>query len=149
MTNDRKIAPDLVRKDFAGQFTSQYFVKLPEWAVADDLKDPSIWSKVQCSRNPLQVHDALYMVGFASKFAVEARVVQALGSGAVLALQKIVHFPERLTPLFSDDKYRVVWAVQGFAVERLADGMRVGGDFGSEALAVRYISQQHAVRVPT
>ena len=117
--------------------------------MADDLKDPSIWVWVQKGRTPLRVHEALYMVGFANKFAVEARVVQAKAAAAVLALQKIIHFPERLTPLFSDDKYRVVWSVKGFAVERLVDGVRVGNDFGSEELAVRHIQQQHVTRVHT
>lgn len=147
MTTERKITPDLVTLDVAGMATSHYHVNLPEWAVADDLKDPAIWSRVQTTRTPLRVHDSLYIVGFANKFAVEARVVQVSSDAAVLALQKIIHFPERLTPLFSDDQYRVVWSIKGFAVERISDGRRIGNDFGSEGLAIRHIQQQHAQRV--
>lgn len=147
MSHLRNIDPDNVKLDFGGQCTSRWFVRLPEWAVADDMKDPAIWSRVQGSRVPLRVHDELYIVGFGAAFAVEARVIQATSQAAVLALQKIISFPERLTPLFADESYRVVWTVEGFAVERKADGARIGGTFGSEQLAIRQVASQYPVSV--
>ena len=145
MSHLRKIDPAHVQLDFGGHCTSQWFVRLPEWAVADDMKDPSLWSRVQATRSPLRVHDELYIVGFAAAFAVEARVIQATNAAAVLALQKIISFPERLTPLFADESYRVVWTVEGFGVERKSDSARIGGTFGSEQLAIRHISAQYPV----
>jgi hypothetical protein len=140
MISNTKVDPSLVSLDQDGFYTQRWFVRLPRGMVADDLKDPEIWSHVTGRQDkPIRKHDYIYIVGNSEEFAVEARVTNASLAGLVLALVKVIHYPERLTPLFSDDSYRVVWATSGYIVERIADGFQVGGPFGSEGLAIRHL----------
>lgn len=136
------ISPGNVNIDGAGYVTRSWFVRLPKGMVADDLKEPKIWRDVQTQMNKaLRKHDVVYAVGFGEDFAVEARVVDATREAVVLGGMKIIKFLERLTPLFADETYRVVWTGTGFAVERIADGARMGETFGSEALAIRHLKE--------
>lgn len=143
-----EIDPQNVLLDSSGHCTRRWFVRLPEGVVADDLKDPAIWVRVQSDRHKaLHRHDHLYLVEFGESFAVEARVTDATRSAAVLALQKIISFPARLTPLFSDDAYKIDWCHSGYAVKRRSDGIQLGGFFGSEALAIHHLHGLYPVTV--
>lgn len=90
----------------------------------------------------LRKHDAIFAVGFGEDFAVEARVTETTPEAAVLGGMRIIAYPERTVPLFSDDKFRVRWTGTGYIVERKTDGVRMG-EHGSEALAVRHIRTLH------
>ena len=48
---------------------------------------------------------------------------------------RLVNLPQPTTPMFQDDKYRVVWAGSGHRVERMADGHLITGIVASEKLA--------------
>lgn len=116
----------------------QFMVRLPEGAIADDLKEPSLWARVQASRNlALRKHDHLYIVAFDESWAAEAVVVQANAEVAALSKPRIMRFAERLKPLYSDGVYTVAWYGNGFAVKRLADGTRMTQIVANEALAER------------
>lgn len=116
----------------------QFMVRLPEGAIADDLKEPSLWARVQASRNvALRKHDHLYIVAFDESWAAEAVVGQANAEMAVISKPRIIRFAERLKPLYSDGTYAVAWYGNGFAVKRLADGMRMTQIVVNEALAER------------
>ncbi|MGM0583383.1 MAG: hypothetical protein ACQEUZ_01865 [Pseudomonadota bacterium] len=141
------VDPHNVKQEQAGRCTRSWFVRLPEAATADDVKDPAIWSKVQQTRAPLQKHDEVYAVGFAEDFAVLARVTQATREAVTLAFVKHITFPERTTPLFSDETYRVVWNGTGYQVERIKDGATMGAAHGSEALAIRHIRNLYPQQV--
>jgi hypothetical protein len=116
----------------------QFMVRLPEGAIADDLKEPSLWARVQANRNvALRKHDHLYIVAFDESWAADAVVVQANAEVAVIAKPRIIRFAERLKPLYSDGTYTVAWYGNGFAVKRLADGTRMTQIVANEALAER------------
>jgi hypothetical protein len=140
------IDPGSVHLDQAGQMTRRWFVRLPRGMVPDDVKDPAIWSKVQDNATKaMHRHDVVYCVGHDEDFAIEARVTDSNRGSVVLGGMKIVSFPERITPLFNDGTYRVVWAGTGYQVERLSDGAPIGPPQGSEALAIREIQRRYPV----
>lgn len=144
----KKIAPADVFPDRMGSRTREWFVRLPEGMVADDLKDPTIWSRVQSDRGKaLLRHDKLYLVDYAESFAVEARVTDVTVISAALALQKIISLGERLMPLFHDEKYSVKWDPRGYFVMRKADQMQMGSHFGSEELAIRHLRSLYPMAV--
>lgn len=141
---EQKIDPNQVSLDWSGGKTRHWYVILPEGMVADDLKTPGVWSRVQgLWEKALQKHDKVYAVGFDGSFAVEARVADVAMDAAVLAKMSIIHFPERLTPLFSDENFRVSWCGDGYGVIRKSDGMRMGEVQPSEALAVVHLRRQY------
>ena len=143
-----EIEPQHVLPDVIGNKTRSYWVSLPEGVSADDLKDPAIWSRCQgTSRHALQKHDKLYLVGFAEAFAVEARVIGADTKSATLSIGKIIKIAERMTPLFSDENYRVVFAQGGYRVERIADGAGMGPIHQTEAAATRHLHGLYPQRV--
>jgi len=116
----------------------QFMVRLPEGTIADDLKEPSLWARVQANRAvALRKHDHLYIVAFDESWAAEAVVVQANAAVAVIAKPRLMRFAERLKPLFSDGTYAVAWYGNGFAVKRIADGTRMTQIVANEALAER------------
>lgn len=116
----------------------QFMVRLPEGAIADDLKEPALWARVQANRNvALRKHDHLYIVAFDESWAAETVVVQANAEVAVIAKPRLMRFAERLRPLYSDGTYTVAWYGNGYAVKRLADGTRMTQIVANEALAER------------
>jgi hypothetical protein len=116
----------------------QFMVRLPEGTIADDLKEPSLWARVQANRNmALRKHDHLYIVAFDESWAADAVVVQANAEVAVISRPRMIRFAERLKPLYSDGTYAVAWYGNGFAVKRLADGTRMTQIVANEALAER------------
>ncbi len=130
------------------RFRRSWFVRLPEGATAEDVSDPFAWAKVQGSRNPLAKHDEVFAVGFSEDFAVMGVVTGVNAEAATVSLVKRITYPERTTPLFSDETYRVVWDGAGFQVMRIADGATIGQPHGSEALAIRHIRNQYPTRAP-
>lgn len=116
----------------------QFMVRLPEGTIADDLKEPSLWARVQASRSvALRKHDHLYIVAFDESWAADAVVVQANAEVAVISRPRMIRFAERLKPLYSDGTFAVAWYGNGFAVKRLADGTRMTQIVANEALAER------------
>lgn len=142
MPKKLEIDPANVLRDRSGHVTQRYFVRLPREMTNQDVNDPAIWRRVQQDRRrALRRHDQVYLVGYEETFAAQATVVDATAEAAVLGGLKFIQFPERITPLFNDGTYRVIWAGTGYQVERIKDGVPMGAVHGSEALAVRHIRQ--------
>jgi hypothetical protein len=71
----------------------------------------------------------------------EAMVVDARSDSVVLSKPKITTVPQRYDPLFSDGKYSVFWAGNGYSVRRLKDSHVVAGPVATIALAERALAQ--------
>lgn len=143
-----KVDPAKMSMDMAGTVSRHWWVLLPEGMVADGIKDPSIWSRVQGNhRTTMHKHDRIYAVAFDGSFAIEARVGEATRDAAVLVKPSIISFPERVTPLFSDENYRLEWRGDGYAVIRRVDGRQMGGLQPSEALAIQHLRRQYPVPI--
>ncbi|WP_442577907.1 hypothetical protein ACSBOB_20385 [Mesorhizobium sp. ASY16-5R] len=131
------IDPARVTLDHGGFARRHYFVRLPEGAIADDLKEPGLWRKVQRGGNALARHDAVYLVAFDETWVAEAIVAEADAKQAVLAKPRITQFPERFDKFFEDDMYRVKWVGNGYRVQRKHDGHLMTAVTANATLAER------------
>src|SRR5437667_404071 len=80
-----KIDPGQVRLDVSGHHHQRYAVTLPAGMIADDLKEPGVWSKVQTTaRCALRVYDVLFLVAHDGSWVADAIVAHASMAGATL-----------------------------------------------------------------
>lgn len=143
-----EIDPARVLVQAAGQMWREYLVRVPEGFVADDLKTPGVWRKLQTgSRNSLKKFDRLFVVAFDEGWVAEAIVASADSKGAVLAKPRVTTLPARYDELFQDDKYRVVWNGHGYIVERKVDGHPMTQATANAELATRLLTQLYPARV--
>lgn len=127
-----------VTVDMDGFKSRSIFVRLPEDAIADDLKEPGIWKGVQAvAAKALRKFDRLTIVAFDESWLAEAIVANADVVGATLTRPRIVDLPNRHENLFDDGTYRVVWNGGGFHVERKSDGRQMTSTAANAALAER------------
>jgi hypothetical protein len=137
------VPPAAVTLNANGFVWREFMVRLPDAFVADDLKEPSIWKRVQSGHNALVKHDRLYMVAYDESWAAEAIVASADRERAVLAKPRLTNFPERFEKLFEDEVYRVAWVGNGYCVIRKADGHRMTTPAGSAGIAERDLINLH------
>ncbi|MER9330217.1 hypothetical protein [Mesorhizobium sp. M0488] len=143
-----EIDPARVQVQAAGQVWREYFVRAPASFVADDLKSPSAWRKVQVgSRNGLKKFDRVFIVAFDESWVAEAIVASADTKGVVLAKPRVTTLPDRYDNLFQDDNYRVAWNGHGYIVERKSDGHPMTQPTANADLAARLLTQLYPARV--
>ena len=131
------IDPANVTVESRGFVRKSLTVRLPENFVADDLKEVSVWRKVQQSSKSLCQHDALFLVAWDQSWVAEAIVSHAAGTTATLAGVRIIQTPQRAKALFRDDTYAVVWNGGGYHVERIRDGHKMTSSVVNDRLAER------------
>jgi hypothetical protein len=113
---------------------------VPDGFVADDLKDPAAWRRLQTgSRNSLKKFDRVFVVAFDESWVAEAIVASADAKGAVLAKPRVTTMPARYDNLFSDENYRVVWNGYGYVTERKTDGHIMTQPTANPELATRLL----------
>ncbi|RWK49423.1 MAG: hypothetical protein EOR47_14190 [Mesorhizobium sp.] len=141
-----EIDPARVQVQAAGQITREYFVRCPAGMVADDMKEPSIWRKVQASRNAFKKFDRVFIVSFDETWIAEAIVAGADNKSAVLGKPRIETLPTRYDKLFSDGTYKVEFNGIGFVVIRISDGHTMTQPTANAALAERLLVQMYPAR---
>jgi hypothetical protein len=141
------IDPANAQIDWQGFVRKSVFVRLPSGMVADMLKEPKIWEKVQRSKVSLRQHDHVYMVSFDQDWVAEAIVSQADTSSVTLAGIKIAQTPQRIIPLFRDDTYAVKWNGAGYYVERISDGHPMTQPTANAKLAERDLANLYPKQV--
>ncbi|MDW9902032.1 hypothetical protein GOA77_09150 [Sinorhizobium meliloti] len=134
------IPAQLVELNSAGFVWRELMVRLPTGFIADDLKEPSIWSLVQSSRNSLVRHDRLYIVAYDESWIAEAIVAESGRDYAVLSKPRITQLSDRYTNLFQTEDYRVIWTGTGYCVERKKDSRRMTTPVSSAAIAERELT---------
>ena len=128
-----------VQVNDAGFAFRNLMVRLPDGMVADDLRNPKIWRKIQIGdmSHRLLKHDHLFILSFDETWFANAIVSYADQISAALVILKVGSFREIDKVLFSDGTYRVVWTGAGFGVQRVSDGVMTSNQAHStEALAV-------------
>ena len=136
------VDPAFVTLNANGFAWRDWMVRLPEGAIADDLKEPSLLARVQGRvEKAFRRHDHVYLVAFDESWAADAIVTDANSREVVLSKPRIVAFEKRTRQFFSDDKYGVAWFGNGYAVRRKDDGERVTEVVSSEALAERDLAR--------
>ena len=86
------------------------------------------------------------LVEYEESWIAEAIVADATATEVVLAGVRIVQFPQRIKPLFQDDRFKVEWRGAGYVVIRKNDGAKMSDFFPTEQLAIRAIGSQYPVR---
>src|ERR1043166_5313319 len=133
-----QIDPATASIDFAGHTRKSLFCRAPAGMVADDLKIPQIWARLQIHpAKALKKFDAVFVVGFDESWCADAIASQVDREGVTLTGIRVMSVPSRLKELFSDSNYKVVWGGAGYHVERRADGQKVTETTSSEELAIR------------
>lgn len=140
------VDPMRVTLNHGGFGWRDYMVRLPEGCIADDLKEPGLWRRVQKGPNALRRHDHLYLVSYDETWSADAIVADANANEAVLCKPRVTTFPERYDRLFEDDSYRIVWMGNGYRVQRKKDAQHVTPLVANAVLAERDLRQMYAVR---
>ncbi|WP_168879991.1 hypothetical protein [Rhizobium sp. P28RR-XV] len=142
-----RINPANVKMNYDGFIFRELFVRLPTGLIADDLKEPEIWEKVQKSSSvAVRKLDRLIMMSFDETWMAEAYVEQAGHMGVTLAKPRLTTLSQRTEKLFSDENYRVVWTGVGYRVERIRDGVAVSQAFANATLAERALTNMYPRR---
>lgn len=141
------ISPQSAKLNLSGNEYQQWFIRLPKGAIADDLKEPSMFKQLQQSPKALRRHDTVRLVEYDESWVAEAIVVEASATEVVLAGVRIVQFPQRIKPLFEDDRFKVEWRGAGYVVIRKSDGAKMSDFFPTEQLAIRAVGSQYPVRM--
>jgi hypothetical protein len=132
---------------YAGLAFKTVFVRLPKEFIADDLKRPELWRKVQSrGGKALRKFDQVIAVAYDETWMAEAIVADARNETVVLAKPRITTFPERYEPLFSDENYEVIWVGVGYAVKRKKDGFQMTQPVATTALAERDLRRLYPQR---
>lgn len=136
-----EIDPARVVLDSTGQVLRSFVVRLPGGLIADDLKEPRIWRRVQLSRNAFRKFDRLFCIDFDESWVAECIVENADTNKAVLAIPRLTRFSKRFEKLFEDELYRSKFVGHGYVVERKSDGHIMCEPVASAAHAERLLMQ--------
>jgi hypothetical protein len=98
------------------------FLRLPEGMIADDLKQPEIFRRLQASPKSVRMFDQLTLVAFDQTWMATAIVGFADATKAVLCRPSVLTMPERHDKMLETDEYRIRWLGATYGVERKSDG---------------------------
>lgn len=141
------VDPANVRVNYSGFVFRELFARLPRGVIADDLKEPRLWSRVQVSNtNALRKFDRVILVSYDESWIAEAVVDGATDAGASLAKPRITMLKERTEQLFGDGTYQVEFNGAGYHVVRLRDGTRMTDTLANAALAERALANLYPRR---
>lgn len=140
MRKNMRIDPNKVKINNNGFVYRDMFVRLPAECIADDLKRPELWQRVQTGTQALRKFDRVMIVAYDETWVAEAFVENATLDGVWLAKPRITQFSERADRLFGDGTYQVVWGGAGYHVERIRDGAKVTETYANAPLAERALA---------
>jgi hypothetical protein len=141
------ISPQFAKLNLSGNEYQHWVIRLPEGAIADDLKEPPLFKQLQQSPKALRKHDSVRLVEYDESWVAEAIVADANATEVVLAGVRIVQLPQRIKPLFEDDRFKVEWRGTGYVVIRKSDGAKMSDFFPTEQLAIRAVGSQYPARM--
>jgi hypothetical protein len=135
-----QIKPSACKWQAQGFAYREMFVRLPAGLTIDDLNAHSatIWRAVQGVRGlALQRLDRVVLVGSDESWLAEGIVSFADGEQVVLAGMRQVRIPERVTPLYRDERFAVEFRDGGYAVIRLSDNYLMANQTWPTAAAAK------------
>jgi hypothetical protein len=132
-----------------GQIWRDVLVRMPEGAVADDLRDPRIWKAVQGTPFTALVKlDQLLILGFQEDWGAEAIVTHASHAEARLLIKKVFGFGGGIGEgLYSDGTLEIAWDGSSYCVRRVNDQMIVDRGFSTEGAAVDALRRHYPKKV--
>jgi hypothetical protein len=131
------VKPSHVQLNDAGHSWRNILVRMPEGAVADDLRDPKIWKLVQAVPQSALIRlDRLLILAFDESWIAEALVKHATATEARLLILKVNTFAGVDEKLFGDGTLEVFWDGSSYGVRRIADKQPVSRGHGTEGAAI-------------
>ena len=120
------VRPECVQRNRPGSVFCEWHCRFPEGGIADDLKEPGIWRRVQDNAaTAFKRFDEVRIIAFDASWVAHCVVAHATGNAVILAVRGITKLPEQQENLFQDDIYAVVFVGNGYAVVRKRDGQQV------------------------
>jgi len=117
-----KINPADCKVNYDGNVFKELFCRLPATFVADDIKEGSIWQNVQSAPGKsLRKLDRVVLVNHDESAMWTAYVAEANGVMATLSTPAKHDLKARMTQMFEDDIYRVIWTGAQYQVQRKSD----------------------------
>jgi hypothetical protein len=137
-----------VQVDKEGFVSRDVFAWAGPDTVADDLRDPAIWKKIQMSSmTVLRKYDRVTVFGEDESWMVEGVVSVAKKDSVRLGILKVASFLEVGEGLYRDAEHCVIFDSGWFYIERLIDGVRVSNGLATEAACIHQIHQISAQKV--
>ena len=138
-----------VQVNDAGQAWRTVLVRCPEGVIADDLRTPKVWRKLQASRQQALIKlDHLFILAFDESWAARATVTHATSTEAHLAIEKVFTFKEQGQSFWGDGTLEVFWDGKSYGVRRVSDKIRtITEGYTTEALAADAARRSYPRRV--
>ncbi len=137
-----------VGRNRPGTFWCEWHVRFPEGGIADDLKESSIWRRVQ--KNPgtaLKRFDEVRILAFDGTWCAHAVVAHATGNAVILGKPVITKLPAPQENLYQDDLYYLKFVGNGYAVFRKRDDQQMGPAVHSANAAQTALAELYPKRV--
>lgn len=135
------INPDTACVNYAGQVVKELFVRLPVDMIADDLKERSIWKRIQA--NPglaLRKMDRVIMVAHDESILWTAYCTESGPLWANISRPTKHELKARHGNYYSDDNYRVEWSGAQYVVVRRKDSHEMPGGYATEQAAIKALN---------
>lgn len=142
-------APELesrhVQIDSAGQVWRNVLVRAPKGLIAEDVRNPKAWRRVQAVRQSALVKlDRLLILAFDESWGIDAIVKHATNAEVSLAILKVFSFRDADETLYTDGTLEVFWEGGGYNVRRCADKIPIFTyGFSSEGLAIDALKKSY------
>lgn len=140
-----EVKPDRVKINEAHQAWRTVLVRMPEGAIADDLRTPGIWRLVQ--QNPqvaLVKLDHILVLGYREDWYAQAIVSHATNAEAHLVILRTGSFREDHEQLYADDRFQVVWDGASYRVIEKRSGQPASSTgWHTAALAENHAKSLH------
>lgn len=148
-----RVAPQIhvncVQRNKAGAVWCQWSVRFPEGGIADDLKEPGIWKRIQDNPNTaLKRFDEVRILAHDASWMAHAVVAHATGNAVILAKPVITKLPEQQENLYQDERFYVKFVGNGYGVFRKTDDLKMVSDaWPSAALAETALRNLYPTKV--
>jgi hypothetical protein len=93
------ISTQFSKLNLSGNEYQHWFIRLPKGAIADDLKEPSLFKQLQESPKALRRRDTVRLVEYNEAWIAEAMVAEANATEVVLAGVRIINSRSGLSRL--------------------------------------------------
>ena len=138
------INPELASVNYAGAVIKELFVRAPVDFIADDLKEKSIWKRIQA--NPtlaLRKMDRVIIVSHDESMLWTAFCSESGPSWANISKPVRHELKSRHGNYYSDENYRIEWSGANFVVIRRKDNRTMPGGYATEQAAIKALNDEY------